>query len=198
MLVSGYKHRLSPHSSTELRERGHTHTQHRDNTHQPSHAHRTDLPTCRQHVLPMHTSKLTCRTPHSPSPTPASPNHRFVGKLSGLYPEQPVDALAVDEVMDVVQDALTRTPQDADADVKKAKREEYAAGKLRQYMALLAHRCEQSAAGGPYVLGASLTVADLALYYLLAMLRRWVSVLVMNDWPRQTWNPRALVRKKIK
>jgi hypothetical protein len=98
--------------------------------------------------------------------------NRFVGKLSGLYPEQPMDALAVDEVMDVVQDVLTRTPQDADADVKKAKREEYAAGKLKGYMALLAHRC-QSTDGGPYVLGASLTIADLVLYYyVLAMLRR--------------------------
>lgn len=100
-----------------------------------------------------------------------------MGKLGGLYPEQPLDALAVDEVMDVVQDALTRTPQDADADVKKAKREEYAAGKLKGYMALLAHRY-QSTDGGPYLLGTSLTVADLALYYLLAMLRRCVSVRV--------------------
>jgi len=72
--------------------------------------------------------------------------------------------------MDVCQDALTKCPQDADEAVKKAKRQEYAAGKLKSYMDTLSGLLESS--GGPFFTGKELTLADLvAKYYLIDMIR---------------------------
>ena len=60
---------------------------------------------------------------------------RYAGKKAGLYPTDDVMALGVDEVMDISQDILTKCPQDPDEEVKKAKRAEYAAGKMAASLA---------------------------------------------------------------
>ena len=52
---------------------------------------------------------------------------RYAGKKSNLYPKDDLMALAVDEIMDIVQDILTRAPQDPDEATKLTKRAEYAA-----------------------------------------------------------------------
>jgi len=36
---------------------------------------------------------------------------RYAGKKSGLYPADALQALAVDEILDIVQDILTKSPQ---------------------------------------------------------------------------------------
>uniref|UniRef100_A0A7S2LT09 GST N-terminal domain-containing protein n=1 Tax=Zooxanthella nutricula TaxID=1333877 RepID=A0A7S2LT09_9DINO len=92
---------------------------------------------------------------------------RYAGKLgsSGLYPADPEVALVVDVVMDICQDALTKCPQDPDEAVKKAKREEYAAGKLKGYMDALSKMIDDS--GGPFFTGKDLTVGDLVFKYFL-------------------------------
>jgi hypothetical protein len=66
-------------------------------------------------------------------------------------------ALAVDEVMDVCQDILTKCPQDKDEEVKKAKRLEYAAGKMKSLFDLLGQRAEESSSG--WLCGSDMTVA---------------------------------------
>jgi len=113
---------------------------------------------------------------------------RFASKLgnSGLYPSDPEMALAVDEIMDVCQDALTKCPQDPDNDVKKAKREEYAAGKLKGLMDVLSKKVEES--GGPFFLGKELTIADLvSKYFLTDMITSgtfdYVPAEYVNSWP---------------
>jgi len=113
---------------------------------------------------------------------------RYAAKLgsSGLYPADPEAALAVDVIMDTCQDALTKCPQDPDNEVKKAKREEYAAGKLKAYMDGLAKTLEDS--GGPFFTGKSLTIADLvAKYFLLDMIKSgdfdYVPPEYLNQWP---------------
>eukprot|EP01052_Picozoa_sp_SAG31_P024816 SAG31_NODE_2136_length_6360_cov_5.316882_5_plen_227_part_00 len=55
---------------------------------------------------------------------------RFAAKHgdAGLYPTDPEAALLVDELICVAEDALTKTPSDPDQEIKKTKREEYAAG----------------------------------------------------------------------
>ena len=62
---------------------------------------------------------------------------RYAGRLGQLYPSDPADGLAVDEVLDVCADVLTRCPQDKDPEVKKAKRAEYGAGAMKRYFDLL-------------------------------------------------------------
>ena len=64
---------------------------------------------------------------------------RYAGKKAGLYPTADVDALAVDEILDITQDILTRSPSDSDENVKLKKRAEYAApgGKMHSLVSLL-------------------------------------------------------------
>jgi hypothetical protein len=69
-------------------------------------------------------------------------------------------ALAVDEVMDVCQDILTKCPQDKDEEVKKAKRLEYAAGKMKSLFDLLGQRAEESSSG--WLCGSDMTVAGVS------------------------------------
>merc|ERR1711990_115467 len=88
--------------------------------------------------------------------------------------------------MDTCQDALTKCPQEPDEETKKKKREEYAAGKLKVYMASLAEQIKTS--GGPFVLGAKLTVADLVLRYFLVDLIKigmfdYVAPEYVDTWP---------------
>ena len=52
---------------------------------------------------------------------------RYAGKKAGLYPTDDVKALAVDEIMDIVQDILTKAPYDPDEATKLKLRTEYAA-----------------------------------------------------------------------
>jgi glutathione S-transferase len=105
------------------------------------------------------------RTPNGKEYTQSIAIARFTARLgsSGLYPTDPEAALAVDEIMDVCQDAFSKLPQDKDQDVVKAKREEYAAGKLKAFMDILAKRLDES--GGPFLTGPQLTIADLVAKY---------------------------------
>ena len=65
---------------------------------------------------------------------------RYAGKLSKLYPKDDIAALKCDEVMDLCQDALGKSPNDPDKDIKKQKRGEYAAGKLKSFFETLESR----------------------------------------------------------
>merc|ERR1711972_245078 len=99
----------------------------------------------------------------------------------------PEKALIVDCVMDTCQDALTKCPQDPDEEVKKKKREEYAAGKLKAYMDDLSASIER--AGGPLVGGKQLTIADLVIkYFLVDMITSGnfdpVPKEYVNSWPK--------------
>lgn len=99
---------------------------------------------------------------------------RYAGKKSGLYPTDDLQALRVDEVLDICQDVLTKTPHADDEAEKLAKRAEYTAGKMAGYMSLLAQRADENAAAvrGPWLVGAEMTIADLGVYIaLLGMIR---------------------------
>eukprot|EP00959_Pyramimonas_sp_CCMP1952_P128990 2697456-Pyramimonas_sp.AAC.2 len=102
--------------------------------------------------------------------------------------------MGVDEVMDVCQDILTKTPQDPDVNVKKAKREEYAAGKMKSLMDLLAQRVEES--GSSFTVGADLTIADLVLYYLMKMIRDGMFDHVPKDY-MDAWPKLAALEKAV-
>merc|ERR1719230_1442914 len=73
--------------------------------------------------------------------------------------------MAVDEIMDVCQDAFSKLTwiQDPDQNVVKAKREEYADGKLKAFVDILAKKLHES--GGPFLTGEKLTIADIVAKY---------------------------------
>jgi glutathione S-transferase len=96
---------------------------------------------------------------------------RFVGKLAGLYPEDPWQAALCDEVMDAVEDLNARigtTIFMADPEAKKVARDALAQGPLPVYLARLNAYLEER--GGEYFSDQRLTVADLKMYSLVAHL----------------------------
>merc|ERR1719271_1583485 len=54
-----------------------------------------------------------------------------------LYPSDPTEALLVDEVFQSAFELLGKAPQDPDQEVKKKKREEFAAGGMKTFMQML-------------------------------------------------------------
>jgi len=94
---------------------------------------------------------------------------RYAGKRSGLYPSDAIEALRVDEVMSIADDILASAPQDPDAAIKKTKREAWVAEKVPKFLNLLDARLKES--GGPYLLGTSLSIADLILFGLVHSVR---------------------------
>jgi glutathione S-transferase len=88
--------------------------------------------------------------------------NRYVGRLAGLYPENPIEALRCDEVMDAIEDILAKIVQTfgiQDEEAKRAARQKLAEGPISLYLAKLD---EQLAEGdGMYFADARLTVADL-------------------------------------
>lgn len=88
--------------------------------------------------------------------------NRYVGKLAGLYPSDPLQAAYCDEAMDAVEDILSQgvaTMQMEDEAEKKAAREALASGPIPLYLERLQAMLE--ARGGEYFAEGRLTVADL-------------------------------------
>ena len=90
------------------------------------------------------------------------------------------------QVMDIVQDVLTKCPQDPDAEVKKKKREEYAAGKMKDFFDQISKRMTE--VPGPFLLGAKPSIADMQVFYLLDMLRMGFFDHVEPTYP-DAWQP---------
>lgn len=96
---------------------------------------------------------------------------RFVGKMAGLYPEDPLQAAYCDEVMDAIEDLsskFTAASPDDEAE-KKRLRETLAHGPLTHYLRTLAQRLE--AHGGSYFADDRLTIADLRFFVWMRHLR---------------------------
>ena len=91
--------------------------------------------------------------------------NRFVGKLTGLYPNDPWQAALCDEVMDAVEDStqlLTPTFRIKNDDEKRTARQALVDGPLPLSLQQLQGRLEQS--GGKYFADNRLTVADLKVF----------------------------------
>jgi glutathione S-transferase len=107
--------------------------------------------------------------------------NRYVGKLTGLYPKDDLQAFLCDEVMEAVEDISTRIAQTIDLpeDAKKKAREELAAGHITRYLEQFQARLK--AAGGEYFADQHLTVADLKVVMLIRWLRSGVLDYVPKD-----------------
>ena len=93
---------------------------------------------------------------------------RWAAKKAGNAPADPDDALLSDELSNTAFDMLNKCPQDADEEVKKEKRQEFAAGFLTQACNLV---CERLAIkDGPLLLGTELCLGDLNLLMVSQMI----------------------------
>jgi len=90
---------------------------------------------------------------------------RFVGKLTGLYPTDPVEALRCDELLDVVEDLshlLAPTFGLKDPEELKARRTAIAEGPYTAALVQLQRRLEEG--GGTWFADGRLTIADLKIF----------------------------------
>jgi prostaglandin-H2 D-isomerase / glutathione transferase len=118
--------------------------------------------------------------------------NRFVGKLTGLYPEDPLQAAFCDEAMDAVEEIsvqIVSTFLMTDAEEKKARRQALADGPIRFYLERLEKRLE--ARGGQWFADGRLTVADLKVFVWVRHLKSGTLDHVPTDLPDR-FAPRLL------
>ena len=89
---------------------------------------------------------------------------RALTPAPGLYPEDDDSALVVDEIAETLSEMWSKLPDDKDPSAKKHKRAEFAAQVVPRYLAHVSRLMEQRGAGGPFVLGKSLSLADLSVF----------------------------------
>ncbi len=108
--------------------------------------------------------------------------NRFAGRLAKLYPEDPVQALRCDEVMDAVEDVLTDIVatfgMDDEAE-KKAAREKLADGEITLFLTFLQELLEQR--DSEYFVENRLTIADLRVFVWTRSLRSGVLDYIPGD-----------------
>jgi len=99
---------------------------------------------------------------------------RYVGKLGDLYPGDPLQALRCDEVMDAVEDIVTRVVGTfgLKGDELREAREALVDGHISLYLSTLQRILETQ--GGEYFADNRLTVADLKVFVWLKSLRAGV------------------------
>lgn len=111
--------------------------------------------------------------------TQSSAMCRYVGKLAGLYPDDPMQALYCDEAMDAAEDLthiIVRTFGLEGDELKKA-REELVSGWITTFLKGLEGLLVRG--GGEYFADNRLTIADLKVYYLI----RWLRSGMLDHFP---------------
>jgi prostaglandin-H2 D-isomerase / glutathione transferase len=110
--------------------------------------------------------------------------NRYVGKLAGLYPDEPLQAALCDEAMDAVEDITTQIGHTfglAEGPEKKAVRTRLADGPISLYLRRFGAQLEQR--GGRYFADDRLTVADLKVFVWVRSLRSGVLDHVPTELP---------------
>ena len=90
--------------------------------------------------------------------------NRFVGKLAGLYPEDNVQALLCDEIMDALEDVtnLLRPTFNLQGEAMQSARKALSEGPITQYLTWLQTQLQQN--GGTYFADNRLSIADLKVF----------------------------------
>lgn len=99
---------------------------------------------------------------------------RYIGKMAGLYPTDPLQALYCDETMSAVEDVTARVGQTMGmtGEALKSAREEFASGWLKTFILGFADLLERG--GGEYFAGGELSVADLRFFVWVRSLRKGI------------------------
>ncbi|CAD7948815.1 unnamed protein product [Amoebophrya sp. A25] len=77
-----------------------------------------------------------------------------------LYPSDPMDQLLTEEIIDVAQEILARSPSDPDTEVKLQKRKEYSEGFMKQAMTYLESKFAANASTSFFIRGSTYGLAD--------------------------------------
>lgn len=110
--------------------------------------------------------------------------NRYVGRLGGLYPEDPLEGLRCDEIMDAVEDVMNKivpTLFMQDEEQKRQEREKLAEGPIPHYVRRFGEILHSR--GGKYFAGGNLTVADLKVFLWVRYLRSGMLDYVPTDIP---------------
>ena len=110
--------------------------------------------------------------------------NRYVGKLGGLYPEDPLEAARCDEVMSAIEDfmhQLVPTLFMQDVDEKRQARAALAEGPIPLLVKRLGEMLSRR--GGQYFADGRLTVADLKVFLFVRYLRSGMLDHVPTDIP---------------
>ena len=96
--------------------------------------------------------------------TQSSSISRYAGRLAGLYPKDPLQALYCDEVLDTVEDIVAKIVKTffMEEDEKREAREALAAGPMSLYLKRLQTMLETR--GGRYFADDRLTIADFKVF----------------------------------
>lgn len=108
--------------------------------------------------------------------------NRFVGRLAKLYPEDALAALRCDEIMDVVEDVITKVVATffmEDEAEKKAAREKLTDGAIKTHLAYLQKLLAGS--GGDFFVENRLTIADLKVFVWTRSLRSGLLDYIPDD-----------------
>jgi prostaglandin-H2 D-isomerase / glutathione transferase len=90
---------------------------------------------------------------------------RYAAKLAGFYPQDLLEALVVDEVMDAINELRSKSPRSPDKEELKKLRQDYQATTMTQYAGFFENIIAQN--GSSLVVGQTVTVADLSLWSLV-------------------------------
>jgi prostaglandin-H2 D-isomerase / glutathione transferase len=85
---------------------------------------------------------------------------RYAAKLAGFYPQDLLEALVVDEVMDSINELISKAPRSQDKEELKKLRQDYQATTMTQYASFLENVITRN--GSLLVVGQTVTVADLS------------------------------------
>jgi len=109
--------------------------------------------------------------------------NRYVGKLADLYPSDPWEAALCDEVMEAVEDIVSKIAATINLpeEQKKTQRQALVEGSIPFYLTRLQQRLE--AHRGRYFAADRLSVADLKVFTLIRHLRSGVLDHVPTDLP---------------
>lgn len=100
---------------------------------------------------------------------------RYVGKLTGMYPEDAVAALKVDETIETMADiSATIVAVVLTKDVAPEERDHKLRDAITRYWGGMAKRIAGWSPQGPYVLGDQISIADLAVLSQLLALKKFV------------------------
>jgi glutathione S-transferase len=98
---------------------------------------------------------------------------RYVGKITGLYPEDPIEALRVDEFLDSIIDTRSKISQTyALPEIERiTARQKLTESFIKPHLARIECRVKNGGSTAGFAVGEKLTIADLAIANEIAGLR---------------------------
>ncbi len=111
---------------------------------------------------------------------------RICGKISGMYPNDLVEAGKVDQIIDTVTDInvlINPSMRESDPVIKKQLRVDLSQDSIPRYFGYLDERLKSNNSG--YFVGDEMTIADIAVWSLLG----WFAQGVLDDIPKDLSKP---------